>query len=123
MPYLLIVIEPRGQRATWTAADTRRIHDEMAAYGTELHERGVLLRAEALYGDEHAVRIGTPAFEQRAQLLEGPFAKAGEMVGGFFLIDADSTDEAVAVARDCPAVRWATVEVRECAPWHMPHDN
>ncbi len=38
------------------------------------------------------------------------------MVGGFFLIDCNSFDEAVAVARDCPAAQWATVEVRAVGP-------
>ncbi len=41
------------------------------------------------------------------------------MVGGFFLIDVATRDEAVAIARRCPAVAWATVEVRECAPCYL----
>ena len=42
------------------------------------------------------------------------------MIGGFFLIDCASRDEAVAIAQACPAARFATVEVRECAPCHVP---
>ena len=38
------------------------------------------------------------------------------MVGGFFLIDCATRDEAIAIARECPAAEWATVEVRELAP-------
>lgn len=123
MTYLLIIAEPRGQRAAWAADEARLRHDEMTAYASELRERGVLLRAEALADDAEAVRISTPAFDQRAQLVEGPFAEAADMVSGFFLIDAESADDAVAIARDCPAVRWATVEVRECTPWHLPHES
>ena len=41
------------------------------------------------------------------------------MVGGFFLIDVASRDAAVAIAERCPAVDFATVEVRECAPCHV----
>ena len=33
------------------------------------------------------------------------------MVGGFFLLDVATREEALAIARDCPAVEWATVEV------------
>ncbi len=38
------------------------------------------------------------------------------MVGGFFLLDHLSRDEAIAIAAECPAAQWATVEVRELAP-------
>ena len=48
-----------------------------------------------------------------------PFAEAKEMVGGFFLIDVATRDEAVAIASRCPAARWASVEVRECAPCYV----
>ena len=52
----------------------------------------------------------------RAQVLDGPFAEAKEMVGGFFLVDCDTREEAVAIARECPAIEWATVEVRTVGP-------
>ena len=52
-------------------------------------------------------------------LVDGPFAEAKEMVGGFYLLDVATRDEAVAIARQCPAVDFATVEVRECAPCHV----
>ena len=44
-----------------------------------------------------------------------------EMVrfGGFFLIDCADHAEAIALAEQCPAARFATVEVRECAPCHV----
>jgi len=41
------------------------------------------------------------------------------MVGGFYLLDVATRDEAVAIASRCPAVQWARVEVRECAPCYV----
>jgi hypothetical protein len=38
------------------------------------------------------------------------------MIGGFFLLDVKTRDEAVAIAADCPAAEWCTVEVRELGP-------
>ena len=38
------------------------------------------------------------------------------MIGGFFLLDVATRDEAVAIAQACPAAEWATVEVRELGP-------
>jgi hypothetical protein len=48
--------------------------------------------------------------------MDGPFAEAKEMVGGFFLLDCATREEAVAIAGRCPAAEWATVEVRETGP-------
>ncbi len=49
-------------------------------------------------------------------LVDGPFSEAKEMVGGFFLVDCATKEEAVAIASRCPAAEWATVEVREFGP-------
>jgi hypothetical protein len=38
------------------------------------------------------------------------------MVGGYFLVDCRTKEEAVAVAGECPAAEWATVEVRAFGP-------
>lgn len=47
---------------------------------------------------------------------DGPFAEAKEAIGGYFLVQADSLDEAVAMARECPGLEYgALVEVRPVA--------
>jgi len=115
MPYLLLIVEPRGQRAERSAEEAQARYDEMLAFGAGLNERGLLRAAESLRADEHGVRVSSGG-DGRMQLRDGPFAEAKEMVGGFFLLDVASRDEAVEIARQCPAARFATVEVRECAP-------
>jgi hypothetical protein len=52
----------------------------------------------------------------RPSLTDGPFAEAKEMVGGYFLLTCKTREEAVAIAAECPAAQWATVEVREFGP-------
>ena len=52
----------------------------------------------------------------RRTLIDGPFAEAKEMVGGYFLLTCQSREEAIAIAAECPAAQWATVEVREFGP-------
>lgn len=118
MAYLLLIMEPRGQRATHTPERARQLYDDMVAYSAELQEQGVLLGAESLRTDDHAVRISAPA--GKPQWLDGPFAEAKEMVGGFFLLNVATRDDALAIAGRCPAIQWATVEVRECAPCYVP---
>jgi hypothetical protein len=51
--------------------------------------------------------------------VDGPFAEAKEMVGGFFLLGCGTRDEAIAIAAECPAAEWCTVEVRAVAPCYQ----
>jgi hypothetical protein len=115
MPYMLLIHEPVGQRQTRTLAEGQAVYDRMLRFADGLKSRGVLCAVESLASqDERAVRIEVR--EGRAQVVDGPFAEAKEMVGGFFLLDVESREEAMAIARECPAAEWATVEVRAVAP-------
>ena len=86
----------------------------MVRFGEGLRARGQLKAVESLASHATAARV--QASGGKLQVLDGPFAEAKEMIGGFFLIDCKSFDEAVAIARECPAAEWATVEVRALAP-------
>jgi hypothetical protein len=114
MSYLLLIHEPVGQRATRTEAEGRAAYAAMVAFGERVAARGQLKAVESLAGLDSAVRI-THA-DGRPQVLDGPFAEAKEMVGGFFLLHNVSRDEAIAWAHACPAAQWCTVEVRALAP-------
>ncbi|EKU82698.1 YciI family protein [Massilia timonae] len=117
MPHMLLIHEPIGQRATRSDVEGRAVYERMIRWGEDLKERGLLLAAESLASTDSAVRVTVPA--GKARLIDGPFAEAKEMVGGFFMVDVDSRDEAVALAAECPAAEWATVEVRALAPCFM----
>ncbi|ROH90988.1 dehydrogenase [Stagnimonas aquatica] len=114
MPFVLLINEPRGQRASRSEAEGRALYQRMVEYGAGLKERGLLLAVESLKSDEEGVRLQKR--EGRDHLLDGPFSEAREMVGGFFLLACGSREEALAVAAECPATEWATVEVRETGP-------
>lgn len=114
MEFLLLISEPRGQRATRTLAEGQDAYAQMQAYAATLQAEGVLRGVNALSGDEHGVRVQVR--QGQARLLDGPFAETKEMVGGYFLVDCASRDQAVALAQRCPAAGWATVEVRAVGP-------
>ena len=114
MPYLLLMIEPVAQRKERTEAEGRAVYDRMVRFGDELNARGMLLASQSLKSQDEAARVTLRG--GRAQVLDGPFAEAKEMVGGFFLVDCKSFDEAVELAKRCPAAEWCTVEVRAMAP-------
>ena len=81
----------------------------MLRYAESLNERGLLQRAESLKSDAEGVRLR----DGERSVVDGPFAEAKEMIGGFFLLDCDTRAGAGA---ECPAAAWATVEVRELGP-------
>ncbi len=114
MPYMLLIMEPREQRAERSPAEGRHAYDSMLGFAADLKARGLLLAAESLTGDRDAVRVEVRNGQRKA--LDGPFSEAKEMVGGFFLIDCKTRDEAVAIAADCPAAAWCAVEVRALGP-------
>lgn len=114
MSYVLLIHEPRGQRAARTEAEGRATYDRMLAFADELKSRGLLVAAESLKSDDDAMVVQRR--DGRARVMDGPFAEAKEMVGGFFLLDCKTREEALAIAERCPAAEWATVEVRATAP-------
>ncbi len=112
MSYMLLIIEPVGQRQQRTEDDGRSLYDRMLRYADDLKERGLLLAAQSLKTEATRLQVR----EGRRALVDGPFAEAKEMVGGYFLLDCATRDEAIAIAAECPAAQWATVEVREFGP-------
>ncbi len=114
MAYLLLIVEPRGQRAARSEPAGRQAYEDMVAFGAGLTRRGLLLASHSLLSDEHGVRVQQR--DGKSSVRDGPFAEAREMIGGFFLLDCASFEEAVAIAGTCPAAAWATVEVRETGP-------
>ncbi len=114
MSYLLLIVEPVGQRAERTPDEGRAAYDSMVRFGADLKERGILVAAQSLASTDEAVRVELRGGERR--LIDGPFAEAKEMVGGFYLLNCDREEDALAIAAECPAAQWCTVEVRRLAP-------
>jgi hypothetical protein len=49
-------------------------------------------------------------------VMDGPFTETKEIVGGYFLIEADSYDHAIELSRDCPHFDFGSIEIRELQP-------
>lgn len=114
MSYLLLIVEPVGQRAQRTPEEGREAYAQMLRYAESLQSRSLLARAESLKSEAEGARLRVRDGER--QIVDGPYAEAKEMIGGFFLLTCDSREEALALAAECPAAHWATVEVRELGP-------
>jgi len=114
MSYLLLIVEPVGQRAERGLEAGREAYDSMVRFGEGLRERGVLQASQSLASLDRAARVSVR--DGQARRTDGPFAETKEMVGGFFLLQNVDRAQALAIAAECPAAAWATIEVREFAP-------
>ena len=112
MSYMLLIIERVGQRQERTEDEGRGLYDRMLGFADDLKRREVLIAAQSLKTDASRLQVRNG----RRALVDGPFAEAKEMVGGYFLLACATREEAVAIAAECPAAQWATVEVREFGP-------
>jgi hypothetical protein len=114
MSYMLMVVEPRGQRKERPDAQGRAVYDRMVRFTQDLQARGLLMAADSLKSDTQGARLAIRGGKRT--VVDGPFAEAKEMVGGFFLLNCRTKEEALAIAGECPAAEWATIEVRESGP-------
>ena len=117
MAYMLLILEPRGQRRDRSAEEGQAAWDSMLRFAVDLKARGLLRAVEALRSDAEGARVEVRG--GKSTIVDGPFAESKEMVGGFFLLDCQTKEQAIAIARECPAAEWATVEVREVGPCYL----
>ena len=114
MSYMLLIVEPVGQREQRGLEAGKAAYAQMVEFTAQLQARGVLVASNSLAGSADSVRLQLR--DGRQTLIDGPFAETKEMVGGFFLLDVATREEALALAAICPAAQWATVEVRAVGP-------
>ena len=113
MAYMLLMVEPVGQRQARTEAEGREAYASMVRWAEALKGRGLLLASESLRSQVSASRV--QRHHGHLHVTDGPFPETKEMIGGFFLIDCATHQEALAIAKECPAAEWLTVEVRGVA--------
>src|SRR5580765_1599826 len=90
MAYMLLILEPRGQRAERGLEAGKQVYAQMLGFAEALKQRGVLQAVESLATDATATRVQVRGGRQ--SLVDGPFAEAKEMVGGFFLLSCKTRD-------------------------------
>ena len=111
---MLLIMEPADDRRTRTEQEGRVLYQRMLRYTEDLRARGLLSASDSLRSDADGVRIRVR--DGKRVLVDGPFSESKELVGGFFLLNCETREQAVAIASECPAAEWATVEVRGFGP-------
>ncbi|UXI70139.1 YciI family protein [Tahibacter amnicola] len=110
MQYMLLIYSEESAWANLSPADITQVLEAYRAYSRELAEAGVLRGGSELAPTATAttvrVRNGKPL------LTDGPFAETREQLGGYYLIDVPSLDEATRWAARIPSATMGSIEVR-----------
>jgi hypothetical protein len=108
--YLLLLHEKPADAVAMTPAEMKELVGQYKAWAGQLAAQGKLAGGEKLTDDGGRIlrlQGGAPVAS------DGPYAEAQDVVGGYFLINAASDDEAAALARTCPHLRGTQwVEIR-----------
>ncbi len=105
MSYMLLMIEEPGERLRPPEAERRERYERMVRFAGELQSRGLLKTADALALPDKRGGARSASAGKTTPWSTGPFAEAKEIVGGFFYLDVETRDEAVAIA-ERNARRW-----------------
>lgn len=107
MKYLLLIYMDEN-----VLSETEREHCyvESAQLAQELNAQGHYLATAPLHPVATATSVRVR--DGKSLVTDGPFAETREQLGGFFLINAQDLDEAIAIAAQIPGARVGTVEIR-----------
>lgn len=111
MRFMMLMI-PKGYEsaAPGTAPDAERVA-AMMKYNEALQKAGVLLALDGLHPPSMGARVSFPG--GKPKVTDGPFAEVKEILGGYWMIQVRSKEEAVAWASRCPASENEVIEVRQ----------
>lgn len=110
MQYLLLIYEDESVWAALPAAERERHVAEYQAVHDELAARGCLRGSNPLGPVSSATSLRVR--DGRSVLSVGPFAETPEQLGGYYHVELEDLDEAIAIAERLPAARTGTIEIR-----------
>jgi len=108
MQYLLLIYEDEKRFAGQSPADFKTELGEYRAVGQEF--AGAIKGGNALQPTATAKTVRVR--DGKSMVTDGPFAETKEQLGGYYLVEAASPDEAKTIAAKIPGARFGCVEVR-----------
>ena len=105
MKYLLLLYDDTGAIDALSPDERRAMVDEHIAYAQTLRERGAYVYGDPLDNPDTARTIRFDGGEPT--VTDGPFLETKEALGGFYVLEAASPDDALALARDVAPLTWS----------------
>src|SRR5438093_2519492 len=108
MKYMLLMY--LDEQKPLSETERQECYAESTQLAQELHTNGQYLGANPLHATSMATSVRVR--DGKRLVTDGPFAETREQLGGYFLLEANNLDEAIAIAAKIPMARKGTVEIR-----------
>jgi hypothetical protein len=111
MRFMLLMIPGGYEAAAPGTMPPVEAVEKMMRFNEALKEAGVLVTLDGLHPPSMGARVSFK--DGKPVVTDGPFTESKEVIGGYWMIDVKSRDEAIAWAIRCPASANETIEVRQ----------
>jgi hypothetical protein len=111
MRFMMLVIPKGYEKAPAGTTPDAKLVEAMSKYNQSLKQAGVLLALDGLHPPSMGARVTFSG--GKATVKDGPFAEAKEVLGGYWMIQAKSKEEAIEWARRAPMPDGEVIEIRQ----------
>src|SRR5882762_10199166 len=111
MRFIMLMIPKGYEKAEPGAMSDAKAVEAMMKYNESLQKAGALLALDGLHPPSMGARVSFSG--GKAKVTDGPFAEAKEVLGGYWMIEVKSKEEAIEWAKRCPMPDGDIVEVRQ----------
>jgi hypothetical protein len=110
LQYMLLIYDDEGEEAALPEGDLSAIVAAHGALARKWREEGRLLAGDRLQPSDTATTVRM--VDGKIVMTDGPYADTKEQLGGFYIIEAEDLDQALADASVIPSVGRSIIEVR-----------
>jgi len=118
MQYMCLIYAPVDMKLS--DAEGAALYQEFGTFTAAARASGKMVAGEPLQpiSDATTVRVR----DGKRSITDGPFAETKEFLGGFYIFDCDTLDEAIDWAAKIPGAKYGSIEVRPIMPIPVPHN-
>jgi hypothetical protein len=110
MQYMLLIHDDPARLGSMSDEERGRLYQDYGAFTQELRDAGAMVGGDQLQPASTATTVRVRDGEQI--VTDGPFAETKEQLGGYYIVDVQTLDEALEWAGKIPSARLGTIEVR-----------
>ena len=111
MRFMMLMIPKGYEKAAPGTLPDRKAIEAMMKYNESLQKAGVLLALDGLHPPSVGARVSFAG--GKPKVTDGPFSEAKEVLGGYWMIQVKSKEEAIQWASRCPASENEVIELRQ----------
>ncbi|MET1255181.1 YciI family protein [Aliikangiella maris] len=110
MQFLCLIYESEALMGSRPDSENEQIFNEYMQFTQEVKDSGQFIAGDALQPTATATTVRVRNGE--TIITDGPFAETKEQLGGYYLLECDTLEEAISLAAKIPSVRDGSIEVR-----------